>query len=119
MRIVSRKSVVEFYQSAEGHDAEASLSGWLEVIASAQWTNMNELRAVYPLADLVGYCVVFDIHHNRFRLVAFVKYKRGRQNGIVYIRRIMTHSEYDRNRWQEPCGCTIPPPKRRTQRGKR
>jgi mRNA interferase HigB len=119
MRIVARKTVVEYYLSPEGRDAEASLSARLDVVGAAQWANLNELRSVYPSADLVGHCVVFDIHHNRFRLVAFVKYRRGRQNGIVYIRRIMTHAEYDRNRWQEPCGCLTPPPKRRTTRGQR
>lgn len=119
MRIVSRKAVVEHWQSPEGHDAEASLTAWLAVVEAAQWANLNELRAIYPSADLVGHCVVFDIHHNRYRLVAFVKYKRGRQNGIVYVRRIMTDAEYSRNRWQEPCGCTTPPPKRRAARGQR
>lgn len=41
---------------------------------------------------------VFDIGGNKFRLVAFVSYAKGK----VYILRVMTHKEYDsgNQRWK-------------------
>jgi mRNA interferase HigB len=44
----------------------------------------------------VGPFVVFDIASNRCRLIAVVKYKWR----MVYIRRVLSHAEYDRNEWQ-------------------
>jgi len=44
---------------------------------------------------MVGRFVVFDISHNRCRLIATIKYKWR----LVYIRRILTHTEYDEREW--------------------
>jgi mRNA interferase HigB len=42
---------------------------------------------------------IFDIGGNKFRLVAFISYAKGK----VYVLRVMTHKEYDpgRQRWKE------------------
>jgi len=40
---------------------------------------------------------VFDISHNRCRLIATIKYKWK----MVYIRRILGHAEYDEKGWQK------------------
>jgi mRNA interferase HigB len=40
--------------------------------------------------------VVFDISHNRCRLIATIKYRRG----MVYIREILSHADYDEKEWQ-------------------
>jgi mRNA-degrading endonuclease HigB of HigAB toxin-antitoxin module len=39
---------------------------------------------------------VFDIGGNKFRLVAFVSYAKGK----VYVLRVMTHKEYDKGNQQ-------------------
>jgi len=44
---------------------------------------------------MVGRFVVFDISHNRCRLIATIKYKWR----LVYIRRILSHAEYDEREW--------------------
>jgi hypothetical protein len=31
----------------------------------------------------------------------------------VFVLRVMTHREYDRDPWKEECGCYSPPPKKR------
>jgi len=42
---------------------------------------------------------VFDIGGNKFRLIAFISYRKGK----VYVLRVMAHKEYDRSnqRWKE------------------
>jgi mRNA interferase HigB len=49
---------------------------------------------------------VFDVGNNRFRLVGRINY----QKGIVYVLRVMDHTEYDKNRWPDECGCFRPSP---------
>ena len=48
-------------------------------------------------SDVVGRFVVFDISHNRCRLIATIKYKWR----MVYIRRILSHAEYDQKDWRQ------------------
>ena len=46
---------------------------------------------------MVGKFVVFDISHNRCRLIATIKYAWR----MVYIRQILSHAEYDEKEWQK------------------
>jgi mRNA interferase HigB len=39
---------------------------------------------------------VFDVAGNHYRIVAVVHYDKQR----IYIRQVMTHAEYDRNKWK-------------------
>jgi mRNA interferase HigB len=61
------------------------------------FSNVAELRAVFPTADRVGKLTVFNIGGNRVRLIAAIHYNRKR----VYIRAVLTHTEYDEGRWKE------------------
>jgi mRNA interferase HigB len=54
----------------------------------------------------VGRCVVFNIGGNKFRLVTRILYTSQK----VFVLRVMTHKEYDDNKWKEECGCYEPPP---------
>ena len=93
MHVISRKILVEF--SSRHPDAEAALDVWYRVVKSASWRNIEETKRVYPAADLVGKWTVFNIRGNRYRLIAEINYK----SRIVFIRNVMTHSEYDRGEW--------------------
>ena len=90
----------EFWQ---GHsDAEASLRMWIRLVRAARWLSLVDLRRTFPGADqvVVGsgrLVVVFNIAHNRFRLIAAVHYNRH----IVYTLRLLAHKEYDRGAWKE------------------
>ena len=81
-------------------DSEREIGSWIKVVRTARWRNFGELKESYPDADNVGGFVVFNIRHNRYRLVAAVHYARmvdGRLTlGHVYIGSFMTHKEYDR-----------------------
>jgi len=52
---------------------------------------------VFPHADIVGNFTVFNIKGNSYRLITIIKYVPA----IIYIRRIMTHGEYDKGDWKE------------------
>jgi mRNA interferase HigB len=66
-------------------------------------------------ASLVGNCVVFNIGGNKYRLVTRVFYRSHK----VYILKIMTHAEYDENKWKDECGCFAAPPKKKSERLRR
>ena len=69
------------------------LSAWLSETRSAQWKTPNQLKERYPSASVIrNNRVVFNIKGNDFRLVTAINYR----SGIVDIRFIDTHAEYDK-----------------------
>ncbi|WP_334310786.1 type II toxin-antitoxin system HigB family toxin [Dolichospermum circinale] len=69
---------------------------WLKIIESVSFQSFEELRSVFPNADLVANLIVFNIGGNKYRLIASIHFNRQK----VYIRYILTHSEYDKDRWK-------------------
>lgn len=100
MRIISYKAITDF---AKHHaDAREPLDDWYEVVRAADWNSIADVRSVFPHADAVKVAsgntvTVFNVRGNKYRLVAAVKY----QWGMVYLLRIMTHGEYNKNQWKE------------------
>jgi mRNA interferase HigB len=86
---------VEF--SLRHPDAEAALDVWYRIAKSAVWKNLMDVRRVYPHADAVGNWTVFNIRGNRYRLIAEIGYGTR----IVFIRHLLTHSEYDEDNWKK------------------
>lgn len=95
MRIVSRKAIRD--ATAIHSEGGASLNAWYKIAKDADWGNFAEVRASWKNSDIVGRFVVFDISHNRCRLIATIKYKWR----MVYIRRILSHADYDQTDWQK------------------
>src|SRR5689334_13603920 len=94
VRIVSRKMIREAV--TRHREWGASLHAWYKIAKNADWKSFADLRNSWRNSDVVGPFVVFDIANNRCRLIAVVKYKWR----MVYIRRVLSHAEYDRNEWQ-------------------
>ena len=95
MRIVSRKAIRE--AAASHSEWAASLNAWYKITKNADWNNFADVRNSWKNSDAVGRSVVFDISHNRCRLIATIKYPWR----MVYIRRILSHAEYDEKEWLE------------------
>lgn len=98
-RVVSPKRIKEY--AARFPTAEPSLLHWLETVSLAAWKTPSELKASFNDVDKVtvksGRTVyVFNIEHNRHRLISAIHFNTQ----TVYVLRIMTHNEYDRNRWK-------------------
>ena len=99
MRVISKARLVEFWQVHA--NAKTPLTNWYNHVSNktTTWTSFADVRKDYGTADRVGDCYVFDIGGNNFRLVAKIIRER------VYIRKIMTHAEYDEQTWIVECKC--------------
>ena len=69
---------------------------WYRVAKRARWANLAEIRADFRSADSVAGYTVFNIAGNKYRLIVVIQYRWQ----VIYIRQILTHSEYDRGRWK-------------------
>jgi len=95
VRIVSRRAIRE--ATARHSEWGASLNAWYKITKDADWKNSAEVRNSWRNSDVVGDFVVFDIGHNKCRLIATIKYEWR----MVYIRRILSHAAYDQEDWQK------------------
>jgi mRNA interferase HigB len=99
VRIISRKKI---RQACELHaEWDASLTGWFRIVKAARWDNFPDVRQTLNNADRVGTCVVFNIGHNRCRLISYINYRAR----IVYVLHILSHVEYDKDGWKHDCDC--------------
>jgi mRNA interferase HigB len=91
MRILSRRTLREFWTNHA--DAETALRAWYADAEKAEWTTPEDIKDTYANASILGNNrVVFNIRGNTYRLVVAINYAFG----IVYIRFIGTHAEYDK-----------------------
>ncbi|MCI0615994.1 type II toxin-antitoxin system HigB family toxin [bacterium] len=91
MRIISRKTIREFWEKHP--DAQQALEAWYHDAKRAVWKAPADIKNVYRNASFVGNNrVVFNIKGNQYRLVVAIQY----QHGIIYIRFIGTHAEYNK-----------------------
>jgi mRNA interferase HigB len=55
------------------------------------------VREMFPSSDQVGKFTVFNIGGNKVRLITAIHYNRRK----IYVRVVLTHSEYDEQLWKE------------------
>lgn len=94
MHIISLRRLRIFWEKHP--DAERPLRAWFSQVNHAQWQDFAQLRAIFPTADQVKRLTVFNIGGNKYRLICRVEYQRQR----VYIRDVLTHAEYDKEKWK-------------------
>ncbi len=99
MRVIAKARLVKFWEKHS--QAEAPLTNWYNHVSnkSTIWGSFTDVRRDYRSADKIGECYVFDIGGNNFRLVAKIIRE------CVYVLRIMTHREYDEQKWVTECKC--------------
>lgn len=92
MRVIAIRALREFWRRSGRGDAERPLRAWFREAKRADWHSPNEIKMVYASASiLAGNRIVFNIAGNKYRLVVKINYPYG----VVYIRFIGTHKEYD------------------------
>ena len=102
MRIISYSKLRRFWQMPHQGDACKPLTQWYDIADSIQWKNPAQVKQSFGAAvDFVkvksgNTVAVFDIHSNKYRLIASIHYDYPR----VFVLRIMTHEEYDKNYWR-------------------
>jgi mRNA interferase HigB len=91
MRILSRSTLRTFWENHS--DAEEALKTWYDEASHAHWHSPVEIKAIHRNASIIGNNrVVFNIKGNKYRLIVSIRYDIG----IVFIRFIGTHAEYDK-----------------------
>lgn len=90
MKLIGKKILEDFKEKHA--DARSQIESWEAEAEEAQWKTPHDLKGRYPKASIIkDNQVVFDISRNKYRLLVQVSYK----NGIVFIKKMGTHKEYE------------------------
>lgn len=97
MRVLARRTLREFIESRAGHKDQAALKAaldaWFDEARKARWRSTADVKRLYATASIVtADRIVFNIKGNDYRLVTSVDFEKG----IVWIKWIGTHADYDR-----------------------
>jgi mRNA interferase HigB len=92
VRVIAKRTLREFWEEPGHEDAEEPLDAWHGEAEAETWKSPADIKAQHGSASILkSGRVVFNIAGNKYRLVVKVRYDRG----IIYIRFIGTHKEYD------------------------
>ena len=99
MRIIKDSRLREF--AKQYSRASSSLKIWRTLTKAAVWRSFEDVKKTIRSADQMTFpgghrVVVFNIGGGAFRLVTVIHYNRG----IVYIRKLLTHSQYSKEDWK-------------------
>ncbi len=97
MRIIARRTLRAFADALSGQRdqpaVKAALDAWFHEVRRARWRTTADVRRSYATASIVtAERIVFNIKGNSYRLVVAVDFEKG----IVWIKWIGSHSDYDR-----------------------
>jgi mRNA interferase HigB len=98
MHIITRRRLREFWEI--DRKSQEALDGWYQKLKRLDAGNMAELHQTFPHADLVGTCTVFNVGGNKYRVITKINFVAK----IVYIKNVLTHKEYDKDKWKADCG---------------
>ncbi|MBQ4196640.1 MAG: type II toxin-antitoxin system HigB family toxin [Bacteroidales bacterium] len=91
MRVIAVSTLRDFWSVHS--DARLPLTEWYIKVCGAHWKSVADIKNDFNSVDYVGnQHFVFNIKGNRYRLVAAIKFIPG----LVYIRFMGTHKEYDK-----------------------
>ena len=95
MHVITRKRLNEFAEKYP--DTENALADWFRLMKQNNFPNFAEMKTIFSSADKVGKLTVFNVVGNKVRLIAAIHYNRRK----VYIRAVLTHKEYDAEKWKK------------------
>src|SRR5579885_1068194 len=97
MHIISKKPLREFWEKHSG--TEQSLKDWWTITSKTSWANFPSIKQTFNTTAVYGSCYIFDVGGNKVRLIAKIRFDKQ----TLYVRRVLTHPEYDKGAWKNDC----------------
>jgi mRNA interferase HigB len=69
---------------------------WYRVARASDWASLADVRRDCPDADLVGHILIFNLCHNRYRLIVRASFRTK----ALFVKAVLTQKEYDRQGWK-------------------
>jgi len=96
VHVVSKRGL-NLLLKGKSADVAGETMAWFKTATAVRWRHIQDVRRSFPDAGQIGRVLVFNIRHNRYRLIATVFYPAK----TIYLKALLTHSEYDREEWKK------------------
>jgi len=94
--VISKRGLTQLLKGM-AKEVVTECANWYKAARAARWESFDAVRADFPDADQTGSVLIFNIRHNRYRLIARVLYTKQK----LYVKALLTHKEYDREEWKK------------------
>lgn len=93
MRVIALSTLKAFWENDSSHSVAIQPAlAWYKHVLKANWKSPAEVKADFRSASILkDGRVVFNITGNKYRIIVWINYAYG----VVYIRFIGTHAQYD------------------------
>ena len=95
MHIITQKRIWEAQRQYP--KCKSALEQWYRIVKKNNFTSLSDIQKLLPSTDKVGKYYIFDIGGNKLRLIAICHFQYNK----LYIREILSHSAYDKNKWKK------------------
>jgi mRNA interferase HigB len=96
VNVISKRGLDQMLKGKSIEVAKDSRA-WFKTATAADWATFLDVQQSFPDADHIGQVLVFNIRHNRYRLIATVFYPAR----TLYLKALLTHKEYDKEEWKK------------------
>lgn len=96
MNVISKPGLIDLLKGKSEAVYKEAMD-WYTMAKDSNWADFAAVRATVPHVDFVNGLLVFNIRHNRYRLIVYPVFSRRK----LYIKALLTHKEYDREEWKK------------------
>lgn len=101
MNVLSKPNIFAAANKIGDAQLIEEVAAWYKKALRKDWNSPIDVHSDFPSADLVCKCLVFNLLHNRYRLICKVDFEAH----MLMFKHLLTHKEYDRNEWKKDCKC--------------
>ena len=73
------------------------LTRWNKAARASGWQDLHDVRMSYSDVDQYNSLLIFNIRHNRYRLIVKVDYRAQ----LLMVKEFLSHKQYDRGGWKK------------------
>jgi len=96
VKLIGRENIDTFKRKHP--TSRKALDRWVKLIEGATFKTPQDVKELFGVnVDFVGNQAVFDVGGNKVRAITKLQY--GLQ--IVLVTHVLTHKEYDKDKWRE------------------
>lgn len=91
------KNIIDEFRDKHPSSRKA-LDRWVKLIEGAEFRTPQDIKRLFGVnVDFVGGQTVFDVGGNKERAITKISFGVK----VVLVTHVLTHSDYDKNKWKE------------------
>jgi mRNA interferase HigB len=95
--LILGKNIIDDFKKKHSSSRKA-LDRWIKLIEGVEFNQPQDIKNLFGVnVDFIGTQAVFDVGGNKVRTITKIEYGLK----VVLVTHILTHTEYDKNKWKE------------------